>query len=480
MTDDSKLHIIEREMGRCNIPICGLAEVRWTGKGHFSLDDGHTVYYSAGSDRLKRNGVGFILSRETAKCVLGYNPISDRLITIRLQARPVNISVVQAYAPTSTADDETIDSFFHELQETINKIPNRDITIIMGISMPKLEMTWLTMMPLENGRTRNQLDYILIKRRWRSSVKVAKTYPGADCGSDHQLLVAEIRSKLKSVKRDTPPRRYDVNRINEQYRVEVRNSFQILLEQEEWTPNELWEQTKKAISTAAQNNLPKPKKTRSPWISEEVGTMADERRQVKARGILTEKDKRQDLFRAVKEITGKKTPKLDVIKDEDGEILTESDQIKQRWQQYCQGLYASKDGLGGETEPIEVDENEPDILRSEVVMAMKKMRTGKAPGYDDIPAELIKETGDEGVDVVHKLCNLLWKDKSWPIDWTRSIFLPLPKKGNTRECKNNRTISVISHASKIMLYITVERIKQHVRFPQSRPVLWKAEAQETK
>ncbi|XP_072050332.1 craniofacial development protein 2-like [Amphiura filiformis] len=127
MTDDSKLHIIEREMGRCNIPICGLAEVRWTGKGHFSLDDGHTVYYS-GTDRLKRNGVGFILSRETAKCVLGYNPISDRLITIRLQARPVNISVVQAYAPTSTADDETIDSFFHELQETINKIPNRDIT----------------------------------------------------------------------------------------------------------------------------------------------------------------------------------------------------------------------------------------------------------------------------------------------------------------------------------------------------------------
>ena len=64
---------------------------------------------------------------------------------------------------------------------------------------------------------------------------------------------------------------------------------------------------------------------------------------------------------------------------------------------------------------------------------------------------------------MHKLCNLLWKDKSWPVDWTRSIFLPLPKKGDTRECKNNRTISLISHASKIMLYITVERIKQHMR-----------------
>ncbi|XP_072039517.1 craniofacial development protein 2-like [Amphiura filiformis] len=65
------------------------------------------------------------------KCVLGYNPISDRLITICLQAEPVNISVVQAYTPTSTADDETINSYFHELQETINKIPNRYITIMM-------------------------------------------------------------------------------------------------------------------------------------------------------------------------------------------------------------------------------------------------------------------------------------------------------------------------------------------------------------
>ena len=165
----------------------------------------------------------------------------------------------------------------------------------------------------------------------------------------------------------------------------------------------------------------------------------------------------------MKEITGKRTPKLNVVKDDDGEILTESDQIKQRWQQYCQGLYSSNDGLGGVTEPIEVVEDEPDILRSEVVFALKKMRTGKAPGYDDIPAELIKETGDEGVILMHKLCNLIWKDKNWPVDWSRSIFMPLPKKGDTRECKNNRTISLISHASKIMLYIIVERIKQHMR-----------------
>lgn len=64
--------------------------------------------------------------------------------------------------------------------------------------------------------------------------------------------------------------------------------------------------------------------------------------------------------------------------------------------------------------------------------------------------------------MLHKLCNLIWKDKNWPTDWTRSVFLPLPKKGDTRDCKNNRTISLISHASKILLYIIVERIKQYI------------------
>ena len=282
MTDPSKLHILTKEMDRCNIQICGLAEIRWIGKGHFSTDSGQTIYYS-GSDRLKRAGVGFILSKQATKCVLGYNPVSNRVISIRLQAKPVNISLIQVYAPTTTADEETIASFYHEVQDTLSKTPSSDITIVMGDfnakvgsgvvdsdatgrfglgeqnergemlidfcnenelvitntlfqQHPRRLYTWVS----PDGKTRNQIDYIAIKRRWRSSVKAAKTYPGADCGSDHQLLVSSIRTKLKLIKRNTPPRRYDLNKISEKYRIEVRNSFQMLLEMdEEWTPNEL-------------------------------------------------------------------------------------------------------------------------------------------------------------------------------------------------------------------------------------------------
>ena len=86
-------------------------------------------------------------------------------------------------------------------------------------------------------------------------------------------------------------------------------------------------------------------------------------------------------------------------------------------------MHASKDGLESTSEPIELEEDKHYVIRSEMVLAMKKMRTGKAPGYDDIPAELIKETG--GVGAMH---NLIWRDKNWPNDWTKSVFLPLPKK----------------------------------------------------
>ena len=108
------------------------------------------------------------------------------------------------------------------------------------------------------------------------------------------------------MKRKTPPRRYDVRQINDQYRLEVTNSFQVLLEkEEEWTPNELWEQTKEAISKAAQKNLPKPKKSQSSWLSDEVGKLADERRLIKAKGLQSARDKKQykDLSRRIQRRT---------------------------------------------------------------------------------------------------------------------------------------------------------------------------------
>ena len=88
------------------------------------------------------------------------------------------------------------------------------------------------------------------------------------------------------------------------------------------------------------------------------------------------------------------------------------------------------------------------ILLSEVQEAIKKLKNQKAPGIDDIPCELLKQTDGSVAIVLQKLCNSVWKSKIWSKDWKKSVFLTLPKKGDASECKNHRTIALIPHTSK--------------------------------
>ena len=90
------------------------------------------------------------------------------------------------------------------------------------------------------------------------------------------------------------------------------------------------------------------------------------------------------------------------------------------------------------------------------------MKKNKSPGIDEIPAELLKATGESGEKIFLKLCNRSWKTKKWPDERTKSMIITLPKKGDTRECKNNRMISLISHASKILIYVIAARLENHL------------------
>ena len=98
------------------------------------------------------------------------------------------------------------------------------------------------------------------------------------------------------------------------------------------------------------------------------------------------------------------------------------------------------------------------VLKTEVENAVHGLKTGKSPGPDNIPAELIKHGGDEMTRVLTAICQRIWDSKEWPLEWTRSLIIPLPKKGNLRLCQNHRTISLISHPSKVMLKIILRRL----------------------
>jgi len=101
---------------------------------------------------------------------------------------------------------------------------------------------------------------------------------------------------------------------------------------------------------------------------------------------------------------------------------------------------------------------EPDILESEVKWALESITTNKASGGDGIPVEL----KDDAVKVLHSICQQIWKTKQWPQDWKRSVFIPIPKKGNAKECSNYHTIALISHASKVMLKVLQASLQQYV------------------
>ena len=96
---------------------------------------------------------------------------------------------------------------------------------------------------------------------------------------------------------------------------------------------------------------------------------------------------------------------------------------------------------------------EPDILECDVKWALRSITMNKARGEDGFPVELFQILKDDAVKVLHSICQKNWKTQQWPQDWKRLVFIPVPKKGNARECSNNRTVALISHASKVMLKI---------------------------
>ena len=103
---------------------------------------------------------------------------------------------------------------------------------------------------------------------------------------------------------------------------------------------------------------------------------------------------------------------------------------------------------------------EPDILECEVKWALGSITTNKASGDDGIPVELFLILKDDAVKVLHSTCQQIWKTQQWPQDWKRSVFIPIPKKGNAKECSNYHTIALISHSSKVMLKILQARLQQ--------------------
>ena len=142
--------------------------------------------------------------------------------------------------------------------------------------------------------------------------------------------------------------------------------------------------------------------------------------------------------------------KTGTMKDRNSENLTEAEENKNGCQEYTEELYNK-----GLDDPDKHDGVvtylEPGILEGEVKWALGSITRNKASRGDGILVELFQILKDDAVKVLHSTCQQIWKTQQWPQDWQRSVFIPIPKKGNAKECSNYHTIALISHASKVML-----------------------------
>ena len=240
--NQGKLEVVKQEMARVNIDNLGITELKWTGMGEFN-SNGHYIYYCR-QESLRKNGVAIIVNKRVRNAVLGCNLKNDRMISVRFQGKPFNITVtIQVYAPTSNTEEAGVEQFYEDLQDLLELTPKKDVLFIVGdwnakvgsqetpgvtgkfglgvqneagqrliqffqenalviantlFQQPKRRLyTWTS----PNGQHQNQTDYILCSQRWRISIQSAKTRPGADCGSDHESLIAKFRLKLKKVEK---------------------------------------------------------------------------------------------------------------------------------------------------------------------------------------------------------------------------------------------------------------------------------------
>ena len=274
MNITGKARTIAMEMKRYGIQLLGIAEARWKDSGQ--MRSGETILYSThmGENAVHSEGVAVMISQDALKTLVGWEPVSPRIITAKFQTTNKNISlnIIQCYAPTNDADDETKEDFYQLFEETTRKLSTKDITIVMGDMNAKVgnDNTGFEEVMGKNGigtmnengelfasfcalnnlviggtifphkqahlatwvspdmKTENQIDHVCISRKFRRSLQDVRVKRGADAASDHHLLVANIKLKLKKHNnRRQTTKRYDVKKLKNK---DKKAEFQVELE----------------------------------------------------------------------------------------------------------------------------------------------------------------------------------------------------------------------------------------------------------
>jgi hypothetical protein len=312
-----------------------------------------------------------------------------------------------------------------------------------------------------------------------------KTRPDADCGSDHELLTATIRIKLKKTQQAKKGWKLDIDNIPEEYKNEIKQKLATINIQGR-NSEEIWKDLKDTFKEVADKTVPRKEKKNGPrWMSQDTLKVVENRRNMKMEGKsdgakklngeiqkrirkdkenylrekcreLEEHSKKgritNELHQQIREICGNPKINTGMLKSRSGKDYIEKEKIIRRWKEYTEDLYKNDLNTSMHFQDQTYSQG-PMVMKCEVREARREITGNKATGADELRIELIKAAGEAAITVLTALCQQICESTLWPQDWSRSIFLPLPKKGDMRLCSNYRIIALMPHASKVLLRI---------------------------
>ncbi|XP_047490913.1 uncharacterized protein LOC125040403 [Penaeus chinensis] len=513
--DARKTAVIDRELSRLGVDIACLQETRLPDSG--TLREKSYTFFWKGKppEEPRQHGVGFAIKNTLMTSIEPPSAGTERILTLRLSTSFGSATIISVYAPTLYSTPEDKDQFYGALDDIISQTPSTDMLYLLGDFNARVgadHEAWLSCLGAygrgkinDNGqrllelccyhglcvtntffpckeihqvswrhpRSRHwhQLDLVLTRRKDLASVLLTRSYHSADCDTDHSLVASKVRIAPRKIHHSKKSGRPRVNTCNARNPLKMQgflNLLNVTLAREMMEP--VVEAKRKTL--LAYKNAPNPTTLTALRVARKTSQQTARHcantywsNLCSSIQLAADVGDARGMYEGIKKATGPAPSKSAPLKTKTGDVITDQGKQLERWVEHYLELYATQnvvtDAALADTPDLPVTE-ELDALptKEELSKAISNLSSGKAPGIDSIPAEVLKSGKPALLEPLHTLLCKCWEKGHIPQDMRDANIITLYKnKGDKSDCNNYRGISLLSIVGKVFARVTLTRLQ---------------------